>query len=83
MIWQPTVDIKYDLPQALATMAQADHFQPKPLKAEVIIAQGGTGQMLSLPMNEYLQQCLAKMASTSSLEWWSWKTCTRTGALAH
>ncbi len=28
----------------------------KPLKTTFVIAQGGTGQMLSLPMNEFIQQ---------------------------
>ncbi len=43
-------------------MAQAGYSQAKPLKAKIIIAQGGTGQMLSLPMNEYIQQSLAEVS---------------------
>ena len=35
---------------------EAGYSKQKPLKATFIIAQGGTGQMLSLPMNEFLQQ---------------------------
>ncbi len=58
---KPTFDIKYDLPAARALMAQAGYSQAKPLKAKVIIAQGGTGQMLSLPMNEFIQQSLAEV----------------------
>ncbi len=58
---KPTFDLKYDLPAARALMAQAGYNQAKPLKAKVIIAQGGTGQMLSLPMNEYIQQSLAEV----------------------
>ncbi|MGS0756787.1 ABC transporter substrate-binding protein [Roseateles sp. GG27B] len=58
---KPTFDLKYDLPAARALMAQAGYSQAKPLKAKVIIAQGGTGQMLSLPMNEYIQQSLAEV----------------------
>ena len=57
---KPTFDLKYDLPAARALMAQAGYSQAKPLKAKIIIAQGGTGQMLSLPMNEYIQQSLAE-----------------------
>lgn len=58
---KPTFDIKYDLAAARALMAQAGYSQAKPLKAKVIIAQGGTGQMLSLPMNEYIQQSLKEV----------------------
>jgi len=58
---KPTFDIKYDLPQARALMAQAGYSKANPLKAKVIIAQGGTGQMLSLPMNEFIQQSLAEI----------------------
>jgi peptide/nickel transport system substrate-binding protein len=58
---KPTFQIKYDLAQARALMAEAGYSQAKPLKAKVIIAQGGTGQMLSLPMNEFVQQSLAEI----------------------
>jgi peptide/nickel transport system substrate-binding protein len=42
-------------------MAQAGYSKANPLKAKVVIAQGGTGQMLSLPMNEFIQQSLAEI----------------------
>jgi peptide/nickel transport system substrate-binding protein len=58
---KPTFQLKYDLAQARALMAQAGYGPSKPLKAKVIIAQGGTGQMLSLPMNEFIQQSLAEI----------------------
>ncbi|MDD0811867.1 ABC transporter substrate-binding protein [Curvibacter sp. RS43] len=58
---KPTFDIKYDLAQARALMAQAGYGKSRPLKAKVIIAQGGSGQMLSLPMNEFIQQSLAEI----------------------
>ena len=58
---KPTFNIKYDLPQAKALMAQAGYSKSNPLKAKVIIAQGGSGQMLSLPMNEFIQQSLAEI----------------------
>lgn len=65
---KPTFDIKYDLPQARALMAQAGYSKDKPLKAKIIIAQGGTGQMLSLPMNEYIQQSLAEIGIAVEFE---------------
>lgn len=58
---KPHFDIKFDLPQARALMAQAGYGKNRPLKAKVIIAQGGSGQMLSLPMNEFIQQSLAEI----------------------
>ena len=58
---KPTFDLKYDQPAARALMAQAGYSKEKPLKAKIIIAQGGTGQMLSLPMNEFIQQSLAEV----------------------
>ena len=57
----PSFDLKYDLPAARALMAQAGYSKANPLKAKIIIAQGGTGQMLSLPMNEFIQQSLAEI----------------------
>ena len=58
---KPTFKLGYDVAAAKALMTQAGYSKDKPLKAKVIIAQGGTGQMLSLPMNEYIQQSLAEV----------------------
>ena len=58
---KPTFDLKYDVKTAKELMAQAGYSPAKPLKAKVIIAQGGSGQMLSLPMNEFIQQSLAEV----------------------
>lgn len=58
---KPSFDLKYDPKAAKALMAEAGYSPEKPLKAKVIIAQGGTGQMLSLPMNEFVQQSLAEV----------------------
>jgi len=58
---KPSFKIGYDLNAAKALMAQAGYSTSKPLKAKIIIAQGGTGQMLSLPMNEFIQQSLAEI----------------------
>lgn len=65
---KPGFAIKYDLAQAKALMAQAGYSKDKPLKAKVIIAQGGTGQMLSLPMNEYIQQSMAEIGIALEFE---------------
>jgi peptide/nickel transport system substrate-binding protein len=65
---KPSFKIGYDLAQAKALMAQAGYSTAKPLKAKVIIAQGGTGQMLSLPMNEFIQQSLAEVGIQITFE---------------
>lgn len=65
---KPIFKIGYDLAAARALMAQAGYSQAKPLKAKVIIAQGGTGQMLSLPMNEFVQQSLAEVGIQVTFE---------------
>src|SRR5262249_137582 len=53
---KPTFELKYDVAAAKKLVAEAGYSREKPLKTTFIIAQGGTGQMLSLPMNEFLQQ---------------------------
>ena len=53
---KPSFKIKYDLAEAKKLVKEAGYGPDKPLKATFIIANGGTGQMLSLPMNEFLQQ---------------------------
>jgi peptide/nickel transport system substrate-binding protein len=58
---KPSFAIRYDLAEAKRLMAAAGYSKEKPVKTKVIIAQGGTGQMLSLPMNEYVQQSLAEI----------------------
>ena len=52
----PSFKIKYDLAEAKRLVKEAGYSPEKPLKTTFVIAQGGTGQMLSLPMNEFLQQ---------------------------
>src|SRR5258706_89608 len=53
---KPTFELKYDVAAAKKLVEEAGYSKEKPLKTTFIIAQGGTGQMLSLPMNEFLQQ---------------------------
>ena len=65
---KPTFKIAYDLAAARKLMAEAGYSKEHPLVAKVIIAQGGTGQMLSLPMNEFIQQSLAEINIQVSFE---------------
>ena len=58
---KPAFDIKYDPAAARKLVEQAGYSKQKPLKATFVIASGGTGQMLSLPMNEFIQQNLKEV----------------------
>src|SRR4030081_952129 len=53
---KPTFELKYDVAAAKKLVEEAGHSKKKPLKTTFILAKAGTGQMLSLPMNEFLQQ---------------------------
>ena len=52
----PAFKIRYHLAEAKRLVKEAGYSPEKPLKTTFVIAQGGTGQMLSLPMDEFLQQ---------------------------
>jgi peptide/nickel transport system substrate-binding protein len=54
----PKFDIKYDPELARKMMAEAGHTAAKPLKVKVQISASGSGQMMPLPMNEFVQQSL-------------------------
>jgi peptide/nickel transport system substrate-binding protein len=58
---KPGFELKYDLAAAKKLVAEAGYSPEKPLKTTFAIAQGGTGQMLSLPMNEAIQQSLKEI----------------------
>ncbi len=54
----PTFDIKYDPAAAKKLMAEAGYSAAKPMKTTVQISASGSGQMMPLPMNEFVQQSL-------------------------
>jgi peptide/nickel transport system substrate-binding protein len=58
---KPSFDIRYDPAAARKLVAEAGYSPQKPLRTTFIIANGGTGQMLSLPMNEFIQQNLKEV----------------------
>ncbi|MEI8146749.1 MAG: ABC transporter substrate-binding protein [Alphaproteobacteria bacterium] len=53
---KPTFELKYDVDGARKLMTEAGYSRSNPLKTQFIIASSGSGQMLSLPMNELCQQ---------------------------
>ena len=51
----------YDVDAARKLMADAGYSRSNPLRTKFLIASGGTGQMLSVPMNEFVQQNFAEI----------------------
>ncbi len=53
---KPSFEIKFAPDEARTLMSAAGFSKAQPLKTKFIVASGGSGQMLSLPMNEAIQQ---------------------------
>ena len=53
---KPTFEIKYAPDEARKLTTAAGFSKASPLKTKFVIASGGSGQMLSLPMNEAIQE---------------------------
>jgi ABC-type transport system substrate-binding protein len=54
----PTFQVKTDVEAAKKLMTEAGFSAAKPLKIKMLISASGSGQMLPLQMNEYMQQNL-------------------------
>jgi peptide/nickel transport system substrate-binding protein len=65
---KPSFKPTYDLAAAKALMAQAGYSKAKPFTTKIIVSTTGSGQMLSLPMNEYVQQSLAEIGINIQFE---------------
>ncbi|RYC30319.1 ABC transporter substrate-binding protein [Lichenibacterium minor] len=72
----PTFKITFDLDAAKALMKQAGYGPDKRIKTKVIISPSGSGQMLPLSMNEFLQQSLAEIGIDVEFEIADWNTVT-------
>jgi peptide/nickel transport system substrate-binding protein len=70
----PTFHIKYDLPAAQKLMQEAGYGPDKKLAVKVQTSTSGSGQMLPLPMNEYLQQALAECYFDVKIDVIEWNT---------
>ncbi|UYO40471.1 ABC transporter substrate-binding protein [Rhodopseudomonas palustris] len=71
---KPQFQIKYDLPAAQKLMKEAGYGPDKKLTVKVQTSASGSGQMLPLPMNEYLQQALAECYFDVKLDVIEWNT---------
>ena len=70
----PTFQIKYDLKAAQALMKEAGYGPNKKLTVKTQTSASGSGQMLPLPMNEYIQQALAECYFDVQLDVIEWNT---------
>lgn len=58
---KPSFEIKYDVEAARKLMTEAGYGPDKRLKAKILISASGSGQMLPLPMNEFIQENLKEI----------------------
>src|SRR5580692_4775718 len=71
---KPTFQIKYDKPAAQKLMQEAGFGPNKKLTVKIQTSASGSGQMLPLPMNEYLQQALAECYFDVQFDVIEWNT---------
>src|SRR6516165_3047939 len=69
-----TFQIKYDKPAAQKLMQEAGFGPNKHLTVKVQTSASGSGQMMPLPMNEYLQQALAECYFDVQFDVIEWNT---------
>jgi peptide/nickel transport system substrate-binding protein len=70
----PTFQIKYDPDAARKLMAEAGFSKDKPLAVKTQTSASGSGQMLPVPMNEFIQQSLAECFFKVELDVIEWNT---------
>jgi ABC-type transport system substrate-binding protein len=70
----PSFKIKYDPAAAKKLMGEAGFSASKPLKVKVQTSASGSGQMMPIPMNEYVQQALKECFFDVELDVIEWNT---------
>jgi ABC-type transport system substrate-binding protein len=68
----PTFDIKYDPEEAKKLLKEAGYSATKKPRIKIAISTSGSGQMLPLPMNEYIQENLNAVGFDCSFEVMEW-----------
>ena len=71
---KPSFDIKYDVDAGKKLMTEAGFSAAKPLKTKVQISASGSGQMMPLPMNEFVQQSLKQCFFDIDFDVIEWNT---------
>jgi ABC-type transport system substrate-binding protein len=69
----PSFEIKTDIDAAKKLLADAGFGASKPVKVKMLISASGSGQMLPLQMNEYLQQNLKAVGIDVEFEVVEWQ----------
>jgi ABC-type transport system substrate-binding protein len=70
----PQFHIRYDPAEAKRLLAEAGYGPEHPLRLRFMIATSGSGQMVPLPMNEYVQQNFQDVGVELSFEVLEWQT---------
>ncbi|RUZ71181.1 ABC transporter substrate-binding protein [Mesorhizobium sp. M7A.F.Ca.US.006.01.1.1] len=70
----PAIEYGFDPNRAKALLQEAGYSEENPLRFKVMISSGGSGQMVPLPMNEYLQQNLREVGVQVEYEIVEWGT---------
>ncbi|MCR4267599.1 ABC transporter substrate-binding protein [Nitratireductor sp. ZSWI3] len=71
---KPEFDVRYDPEEAKRLLTEAGHGPDNRLKVKALISPSGSGQMLPLPMNEFIQQNLAEVGIDVEFEVVEWNT---------
>lgn len=70
----PSFKLTRDLDTAKKLLAEAGYGPSKPVTTKILISASGSGQMLPLPMNEFVQQNLADVGIKIDFEVVEWNT---------
>ncbi|QCL98024.1 ABC transporter substrate-binding protein (plasmid) [Agrobacterium tumefaciens] len=71
---KPTFKLENNVEEAKKLMAEAGYGPDKPITTKVVISSSGSGQMLPLAMNEYIQQTLSEIGINVEYEVADWNT---------
>ncbi|MDR3436007.1 ABC transporter substrate-binding protein [Telmatospirillum sp.] len=71
---KPSFKVKYDPEEAKRLLKEAGFSKDHPVKAKILISASGSGQMLPLAMNEFIQQNLADVGIALEFEVLEWQT---------
>jgi len=83
-IWfgRPSFEVKYDPAAARRLLAEAGFGPGNPLSFKIMVAASGSGEMLPVPMNEFIQENLKEVGVTvefENVEWQHKSNCRRAG----
>jgi peptide/nickel transport system substrate-binding protein len=65
---KPSFKLTYDMDAARKLVSDAGFSKSNPLKTKFMVPTGGSGQMLSMPMNEFIQQSYADIGIALELQ---------------